>query len=218
MTKKYDVRSIANELLKMADRHNNPLTNTQIQNMLYIYNCWSYGIFGYGIISEPAIKLEQGVVFLSLYSSLNKYGSKPVCNLICYEDVICDSAHYKGGDYTNPFVSYENRGGVVTSEIKKNTDAYRLLEIIFSNYYNRSISEISNEISMTTIIFSNGMYIAEHRLLTLYKNIVNTINNCYVISKDTPIMIDVYLKYLKWKNNNQEKNIQKIKKFYSNNL
>jgi uncharacterized phage-associated protein len=79
----YDARTIANELIKLASEAGQPLTNMQIQKLVYIAHGYALAIFG----GEPLVKQSveawrYGPVIPVLYHSLREYGAGFVKNPI----------------------------------------------------------------------------------------------------------------------------------------
>lgn len=78
----YDVRSVANELLRIAKHRGIALTNMQVQKLVYIAHGYSLAILHRGLFRQPVEAWRWGPVIQDLYHSLRRYGSGIVTDTI----------------------------------------------------------------------------------------------------------------------------------------
>ncbi|MFN2577495.1 MAG: Panacea domain-containing protein [Pyrinomonadaceae bacterium] len=71
----FDVRSVANALLKLAKARGISLTNMQVQKLVYIAHGYSLAILHRPLVRQPVEAWRWGPVFEDLYHSLKRYGS-----------------------------------------------------------------------------------------------------------------------------------------------
>ena len=74
--------TIANQFIERAERDGVPLTNMQLQKLVYIAHGWALALLDHGLIYEPVETWQWGPVIPSLYHSLSRYGSGEVTSPI----------------------------------------------------------------------------------------------------------------------------------------
>jgi uncharacterized phage-associated protein len=74
----HDSRAIANEFLKVAAAHANPLTPMQLLKLVYIAHGWSLGLYGAPLIADEIQAWEYGPVIPRLYNAIKDYRDQPV--------------------------------------------------------------------------------------------------------------------------------------------
>jgi uncharacterized phage-associated protein len=70
--------AVANAFLKVADDHNRPLANMQLQKLVYFAHGWHLALKGEALIDTPLLAWNFGPVIPPLYNSLKKFGAGPV--------------------------------------------------------------------------------------------------------------------------------------------
>ena len=71
----YDARTIANELIRLASEAGQPLTNMQIQKLVYISHGYALAIFGGPLVKQSVEAWRYGPVIPALYKALRDYGA-----------------------------------------------------------------------------------------------------------------------------------------------
>jgi uncharacterized phage-associated protein len=71
----YDARSVANEFIELARAAGNPLTNMQIQKLVYIAHGYSRAILHRPLIRQRVEAWRYGPVIKDLYNDLREYGA-----------------------------------------------------------------------------------------------------------------------------------------------
>ena len=74
----YDPTTIANAFIKMAQEQDRPLTNMQVQKLVYFAHGWYLALVGEPLISEKVEAWTYGPVIQSLYDKLRSYKASPV--------------------------------------------------------------------------------------------------------------------------------------------
>jgi uncharacterized phage-associated protein len=74
----HDSRQIANEVLKVAEAHANPVTPMQLLKLVYIAHGWSLGLYGRPLISDEIQAWQYGPVIPRLYNALKDFRDQPV--------------------------------------------------------------------------------------------------------------------------------------------
>ena len=74
--------TIANKFIERAKRDGVPLTNMQLQKLVYIAHGWAFAFLKHGLIRDPVEAWQWGPVIPSLYHSLRQYGSGEVTSTI----------------------------------------------------------------------------------------------------------------------------------------
>jgi uncharacterized phage-associated protein len=77
---------IANEFLGRGFASGRPLTQMQLQKLVYLAHGWSLAIFDRPLTSEKVQAWDFGPVYNSLYQALKRYGAQPVSTLITFAD------------------------------------------------------------------------------------------------------------------------------------
>lgn len=71
--------TLANKFIDLAKRDSVPLTNMQLQKLVYIAHGWALALLGEGgLIYDPVEAWQWGPVIPSLYHNLSKYGAGEV--------------------------------------------------------------------------------------------------------------------------------------------
>ena len=71
-------KSVANEYLRLAEIEKRPLTNMQLQKLVYIAHGFDLAINDTALIADRVEAWTWGPVIPTLYQTLKKYGSRPV--------------------------------------------------------------------------------------------------------------------------------------------
>lgn len=74
----HDSRTIANEFLKVAEAHADPLTPMQLLKLVYIAHGWSLGLYGRPLISDEIQAWQYGPVIPRLYNAIKDFRDQPV--------------------------------------------------------------------------------------------------------------------------------------------
>ena len=78
----YDARSVANEMLRIANNRGIALTNMQVQKLVYIAHGYSLAILHRQLFRQPVEAWRWGPVIEDLYRSLRRYGAGIVTDTI----------------------------------------------------------------------------------------------------------------------------------------
>lgn len=78
----YDARLVANEFLEIARDHSRPLTNMQLQKLVYIAHGYTLAILDEPLVRQDIEAWRYGPVIHDLYDALKKYGSGFVTEFI----------------------------------------------------------------------------------------------------------------------------------------
>ena len=70
--------AIANEFIARAHRDNKPLTQMQVQKLVYISHGWNLAINGEPLTDDGIYAWDYGPVYPDLWDSLKVYGKRPV--------------------------------------------------------------------------------------------------------------------------------------------
>lgn len=88
--------AIANEFIRRGlEPGARPLTNMQIQKLVYLAHGWTLGACDEPLIEDPVEAWKFGPVVRKVYSALSKYGSAPVKREIRWGE---DTIFYHGDD------------------------------------------------------------------------------------------------------------------------
>ncbi|MBA3357266.1 MAG: DUF4065 domain-containing protein [Pyrinomonadaceae bacterium] len=89
----YDVRTIANEFIRLASKSGQPLTNMQIQKLVYIAHGYGLAILHRPLIKQHVEAWRYGPVIPELYNALREYGAgfvqKPI--RVASQEVLTES-------------------------------------------------------------------------------------------------------------------------------
>jgi uncharacterized phage-associated protein len=77
---------IANEFIRRAQAQGIPLTQMQIQKLVYLAHGWTLATFDKPLVSDPVQAWDYGPVYPMLYWALKRYGSNAVARQINYGD------------------------------------------------------------------------------------------------------------------------------------
>ena len=78
----YDARVVANEFLRIARDRGRPLTNMQLQKLVYIAHGYTLAILHEPLVRQNIEAWRYGPVIHDLYDALKKYGSGFVTEFI----------------------------------------------------------------------------------------------------------------------------------------
>lgn len=74
----YDVREIANFVLDFAERRGRPLTNIDINKIVYFLHGWFLAKHNSPLVSAKIEAWDYGPVFRELYSEFKNHGNEPI--------------------------------------------------------------------------------------------------------------------------------------------
>ena len=83
----YSARSIANSILKIAQDSGHPLTNMQLQKLVYFAHGWHLALTGEPLLEDAVKAWNFGPVIPPLYNSLKKFGNGLVTEPIKRKDL-----------------------------------------------------------------------------------------------------------------------------------
>ena len=75
--------SVANEFLKVAQSEGKPLTQMQLQKLVFFAHGWYLALTDRPLIDEQVEAWRFGPVIRSLYAKFREYGSSPIRRLYC---------------------------------------------------------------------------------------------------------------------------------------
>jgi uncharacterized phage-associated protein len=83
---------VAEYLLSLASKDNNPLTPMQVLKLAYIAHGWQLGLHGRPLVNEPVEAWQYGPVIPSIYHRYKRYGGSfidecPAEVPDCFDDV-----------------------------------------------------------------------------------------------------------------------------------
>lgn len=81
MTPPYSPKAVANEFLKRAGDANKPLTQLELQKLVYMAHGWHLAVTGKPLVNESAEAWKFGPVYGSLYSAFADFGAAPIDRL-----------------------------------------------------------------------------------------------------------------------------------------
>src|ERR1700722_15331022 len=84
---RYSAKTIANAFWSKANNEHRPLTNMQLQKLVYFANGWNLALWKEPLIKENVKAWTFGPVIPPLYNALKKYGNGEVTALIDSPDV-----------------------------------------------------------------------------------------------------------------------------------
>jgi uncharacterized phage-associated protein len=87
----YSVLDIANEFIKLSQDNNKPLTNMQVQKMVYIAQGVNLAVNDFKLYSQDTRAWNFGPVVRELYEELQKYGNGNVERLIDTKNIDKDN-------------------------------------------------------------------------------------------------------------------------------
>lgn len=82
--------AIANEFIKLAQAQDKPLTNMQLQKLVFIANGYTLALFDRPLYYHNSHAWQWGPVIPKLYKSLQKYGSGFIKEFLASEDTVED--------------------------------------------------------------------------------------------------------------------------------
>jgi len=74
----YTAPSVANKLLNLAEVANRPLTQIDIQKLVYFAHGWYLALQKQPLIDETILAWKYGPVVRSLYDEFREFGSNPI--------------------------------------------------------------------------------------------------------------------------------------------
>jgi uncharacterized phage-associated protein len=89
----FSPHSVANAFLEIAKKHNKPLTNMQVQKLVYFAHGWNLAIKDEPLIDTPVKAWNFGPVISPLYKALKKYGNGVVTEKVLRNGEEVAAAH-----------------------------------------------------------------------------------------------------------------------------
>lgn len=80
--------AVANEFIRLAEEQGKPLTNMQLQKLVFLAQGYSLAIYDQPLYFHNTHAWQWGPVIPKLYKSLQKYGSNIVTDFLQTEDQI----------------------------------------------------------------------------------------------------------------------------------
>jgi uncharacterized phage-associated protein len=74
----YDVKTVANEFLRLAREGSTPLDPMKIQKLVYLAHGWNLALFGNSLISQDVEAWRYGPVIPVLYDEFKKFRASPI--------------------------------------------------------------------------------------------------------------------------------------------
>ena len=84
--KKLDARAVANRLIKLGIKNDNPLTPLQVIKLAYYCHGWHLGIYGKPLVQQRVEAWTHGPVIVELYHALKHHGMNKVHDKIRVEE------------------------------------------------------------------------------------------------------------------------------------
>ena len=82
MEAQHTALAVADQLIRLSQQDETPVTPMQVQKLTYFCHAWSLGL-GYGPLFQDAVEAWQyGPVVRSVYHALKCYGSRPVTDAL----------------------------------------------------------------------------------------------------------------------------------------
>ncbi len=78
---RYNVIDIANYVVSKSQEYESPITNLQLQKILYFLWIKYYVETGYELFDENFFAWQLGPVIPQIYMEYRDYGSQPICNV-----------------------------------------------------------------------------------------------------------------------------------------
>jgi uncharacterized phage-associated protein len=77
----YTALQVANEFLRIAKKHDSPITPMKLQKLVYFAHGWSLGIFDKPLIDEQIEFWAYGPVIDSVYHEFKRFGNREITEL-----------------------------------------------------------------------------------------------------------------------------------------
>ena len=82
MAAQHTALAVADQLIRLSQQDEIPVTPMQVQKLTYFCHAWSLGL-GYGPLFHDAVEAWQyGPVVRSVYHALKRYGNRPVTTVL----------------------------------------------------------------------------------------------------------------------------------------
>lgn len=141
-------KSVANEFLELAKRDKKPLTNMQIQKLVYIAHGFNLAFYDAPLIEEQVKAWTWGPVIPPLYNKLKKYGNGSVTDLISDTPKVPDEGTdlalinevWKGyGRYTGAELSAITHQAGSPWDVTWRTDNFGVIDDALTTEYYKSL-------------------------------------------------------------------------------
>ena len=112
----FSANSVANAFLRLSQRDTQPLTNMQLQKLVYIAHGYNLALFDEPLIEDQVKAWQWGPVIPPLYNRLKKYGAGVIDGEV-KDAVTIDPASNEGRVIEQVWQSYKGFTGAQLSAI-----------------------------------------------------------------------------------------------------